>query len=172
MNKLLWTLAALGAWEGGWWLRRRSLRSSTFDEAKAQAKRLGRPLVVVGAPDGGVTSGYGCGDVTIDIVKSDCPNSIQADITKGIPLADDSAVVFVSCVLEYVGDYDAAMRELCRVSGGNLYVVRVEPWTLTAYFYPGAKRRVDMKRVSASCQIHVKKLPVSVPQLSLLSKSR
>jgi len=140
--KLTHALAALAAWEAGWWLRRRTLRSITFDLAKAEAIRLGRPLVVIGAPDGGVTSGYGCGDVTVDIQASACPVSIQADITKRIPLPDDSAVVFVSCVLEYVGDYEAAMRELCRVSGGHLHVVRVEPWTLTAFLYPGARRLV------------------------------
>jgi hypothetical protein len=43
-------------------------------------------------------------------------------------------------VLEYVDDYDAALAELQRISGGHLYIVRVEPWTLAAYFYPGAKR--------------------------------
>lgn len=138
--KLSTLVGLVGAWEVGWWLRRRQQRSSMFDLAKKEAERLGRPLVVIGAPDGGVTSGYDCGDVTIDLQSSACPKSIQADITKRIPLDDDSAVVFVSCVLEYVGDYEAAMREICRVSGGHFYIVRVEPWTLTAYLYPGAKR--------------------------------
>ncbi len=135
---------ALGAaaWEGLWWADRRRKRKVVFDEARAEAVKLGRPLVVIGAPDGGVTSGYGCGDITIDIECSTCPQSIQADITKHIPLDDDSCVVFVSCVLEYVGDYHAAVDELLRVSGGHLHVVRVEPWTLTAFFYPGARRTV------------------------------
>jgi ubiquinone/menaquinone biosynthesis C-methylase UbiE len=63
-----------------------------------------------------------------------------ADITKQLPFHDNSVVVFVSCVLEYVDDVDAAIKELMRISGGHLYVVRVEPWTATAYLYPGAKR--------------------------------
>lgn len=134
-------LAVGAAWELGWWWRRRSLRAKTFELAAAEAKRLGRPLVVVGAPDGGVTAGYGCGDVTVDIVRSDsCPNPLVADVTKPLPFADNSVVVFVSCVLEYVDNADAAINELCRVSGGHFFVVRVEPWTLTSIFYPGARR--------------------------------
>lgn len=137
-----WKKLAIGvaAWEGGWWAIRNGKRATMYRQAEALAKRLGKPLVVVGAPDLGATSGPGCGDLVIDIAPSRCPNSIQADICKQIPLADDSCVVFVSCVLEYVDDAEAAMRELQRVSGGNLYVCRVEPWTLTAYLYPGAKR--------------------------------
>lgn len=138
--RLAYALGALALWEGGWWLRRRQQRSTMYAQAKAEAQRLGRPFVVVGAPDGGVTSGYSCGDVTVDLQKSSCPNSIQADITKKLPFENDSVVIFVSCVLEYVDDYAGAMAELCRVSGGHMYIVRVEPWTLTAYLYPGAKR--------------------------------
>jgi SAM-dependent methyltransferase len=111
-----------------------------YAEAAAKARQLGKPLLVIGAPDGGVTAGYGCGDVTIDLQESSCPVSIKADITKTLPFDDNSAVVFVSCVLEYVNDAEAAMRELRRVAGPNLYMVRVEPWTLTAYLYPGAQR--------------------------------
>lgn len=144
MNSAIKLVGALtgvvAAWELGWWWRRRNIRGDVFAQAKERAKAMGKPLVVVGAPDGGVTSGYGCGDITIDLEPSRCPRSIQADITKRIPLEDDSAVVFVACVLEYVDDLEAAMRELRRVSGGNLFVVRVEPWTLTACLYPGAKR--------------------------------
>ena len=64
-------------------------------------------------------------------------------ITNGpVPgLANDSAVVFVSCVLEYVSDPEAALQELKRIAGSsaNLFVVFVEPWTLTAALYPGAR---------------------------------
>lgn len=141
-----WLLLGVGgvaAWETAWWARRRHLRSSQYGCAKREAVRLGKPLVVVGAPDGGVTSGYGCGDVTVDVAGSICPNTIQADITKPLPFTDDSVVVFVACVLEYVSNYEAAMRELRRVAGKHVYVVRVEPWTLAGWFYPGAKRRLS-----------------------------
>ena len=137
--------AIIGAalWEAAWWARRRSKRETLYAEALQEARRLGRPLVVIGAPDRGATRGPGCGDLTVDVQESSCPVTVQHDITLGFPWPDDSVVVFVSCVLEYVaGDFDAVMRELIRVSGGRLYVVRVEPWTATAYLYPGTKRVV------------------------------
>ena len=137
---LLKLAAAVSAWEHVWWGRRRMKRRALYDEALACARRLGRPLVVVGAPDMGPTEGPGCGDVTVDIGQSACPTFLRADVCERLPFDDDSVVVFVSCVLEYVADYDAAKRELRRVSGGRLYVCRVEWWTLTAHFYPGAKR--------------------------------
>lgn len=133
-------LAGLALWEGFWWARRRSRRAEMFAAAQRRARELGRPLVVVGAPDGGVTAGYPCGDYTVDLGPSSCPNAVRADITKRLPFADDSAVVVVMCVLEYVDDAAAALRELRRVAGRNLFVVRVEPWTLTSVLYPGAKR--------------------------------
>ena len=39
-------------------------------------------------------------------------------------------------------------RELQRVAGGNenIFPVRVEPWTLTAYVYPHIQRRMDPAR--------------------------
>lgn len=131
----------VGVWEGGWYLRRRSLRQTVHAEAQAAALALGRPLVVIGAPDLGATSSPG-GDIVIDIRPSTLPNSIVADICKPLPFADNSCVVFVSCVFEYVNDYAAAVAELQRISGGNLYVVRVEPWTITSKLYPGAKRTI------------------------------
>lgn len=132
--------AGLTVWEIAWWAHRRRQRSVLYTRAATAARSLGRPLVVVGAPDRGTTSGYGCGDFSVDISDSSCPRHVIADVTKRLPFADDSVVVFVSCVLEYVSDLDAALAELRRVSGGWLYVVRVEPWTVTAHLYPGAKR--------------------------------
>jgi SAM-dependent methyltransferase len=134
------TAGILALWEGGWWLRRRTRRIEQYARAAAKARELGRELVVIGAPDGGVTSGYPCGDITVDVAPSSCPLAIQADVTKRLPFADNSVVVFVSCVLEYVSDARAAIQEIHRVSGGYAYFVGVEPWTLTAYLYPGAKR--------------------------------
>lgn len=108
--------------------------------ACARARKLGRPLLVVGAPDAMYTGGYGCGDIVFDIAPSSCSNAYQVDITKPLPLSNASVVVFVSCVLEYVDDVDAALSELRRVSGGELFVVDVEPWTVTAFAVPGTRR--------------------------------
>lgn len=140
MNPTIKGLAILSSWELAWWFRRRSLRGRMFERARRRATLIQRPLAVVGAPDSWSTGGYPCGDVTIDIADSDCPNLYRLDITEPLPFDDDSLVVFVSCVLEYVDDFDSAVTELYRISGGNLYNVRVEPWTLTAYLYPGRKR--------------------------------
>jgi SAM-dependent methyltransferase len=132
--------ALIPAWEGVWWLRRRMRRTAQFQRARAEADRLGRPLVVIGAPDGGVTAGYGCGDVTVDLAPSYCPTSIRADVTKPLPFKNNSVVVFCSCVLEYVTDPLSAIAEIQRISGGHSFFTGVEPWTLTAYLYPGAKQ--------------------------------
>ena len=47
-----------------------------------------------------------------------------------------SVVVFESCTLECVPHFEAAVREIKRVSGGHIFSVRVEPWTLTTMVYP------------------------------------
>lgn len=146
-------LGALAAWEVGWWARRRDLRSAVYACAARRAAALNRKLVVVGAPDRGATSGYPCGDVTVDIGPSSCPVTVTADISKHIPLDDNSAVVFVACTLEYVNDFDGAMQELNRVAGdpNNVFIVRVEPWTLAAWLYPGRKWIVPASVLPKGC---------------------
>jgi SAM-dependent methyltransferase len=125
-------------------------RSSAFRLAVDRAGALGRPLVVIGDPDGGMHTrlmrAYGCGDVCVDMNGCPrCPVTVVADITKGpIPnIPDDSAVVFVSCVLEYVTDLQAALAEIARIAGKpeNVFIVTVQPWTLTSRLYPGAHWR-------------------------------
>jgi hypothetical protein len=134
--------------EGGMALRRFEQRRRAFAAAARRAAELGRSLVVVGDPDAGahtrLVRAYDCGDLCIDL--HGCPRCQvmqAADLTAGpVPgIADDTAVVFVSCVLEYVSDPDAALRELQRMAGSpqNLFLVFVEPWTLTAALYPGAR---------------------------------
>jgi hypothetical protein len=140
LRALGWTAASVAVWESGWWLRRRLRRSAGYQTALAYARSMNRELVVVGAPDAGATSGYGCGDVTVDLQPTTCPISMQLDVTKPLPFANDSVVVFCSCVLEYVSDVNAALSEIERISGGHAFFVGVEPWTLTAYLYPGARR--------------------------------
>ena len=134
--------------ELGMAFHRFEVRRRVFDAATRRASELGRPLVVIGDPDAGmhtrIKRAYGCGTMCID--KNGCPLckvTKAADLTKGPidGIADDSAVVFVSCVLEYVSDPEAALRELRRIAGApdNLFLVFVEPWTLTAALYPGAQ---------------------------------
>lgn len=143
-------LGGIAVTEGAFALQRWQARRETYDVAARRASKLHRPLVVVGDPDSGAHTrlyrAYGCGDLCVDI--NGCPlcKVVQvADITAGpIPgIADDSAVVFVSCVFEYIAELDAALREVSRIAGSpeNLFVVTVQPWTLTARLYPGAHWR-------------------------------
>lgn len=127
-------------------------RQRAYNEAQQRARATGRQLVVVGDPDAGfhtrVLPAYGCGDVCLDI--EGCPScdcSQAVDLVSGrADVPDDSAVVFVSCVLEYVSDPQAAMREIERMAGRpeNIFIVAVQPWDLiTATFYPGAQQVVS-----------------------------
>lgn len=139
------TLGGILALEGLGALARHSTRGAVFAAAAERAQRLGRPLLVVGDPDSGMHTrllrAYGCGDICVDLNGCPaCPVAMTADITKPLNLKPDSVVVFVSCVFEYVDDPEAAYRELLRVAGSreNLFIVTVQPWTLTASLYPGA----------------------------------
>jgi len=134
--------------EGGIALRRFERRRRAFAAAARRAAELGRPLVVVGDPDAGAHTrlmrAYDCGDLCIDLHGCPMCRVMQAaDLTAGpVPgIADDSAVVFVSCVLEYVSDPEAALHELQRMAGSaeNLFIVFVDSWSLTAALYPGAR---------------------------------
>ena len=134
--------------EGGIALRRFERRRRAFAAAARRAAELGRPLVVVGDPDAGAHTrlmrAYDCGDLCIDLHGCPMCRVMQAaDLTAGpVPgIANDSAVVFVSCVLEYVSDPEAALHELQRMAGSaeNLFIVFVDSWSLTAALYPGAR---------------------------------
>jgi hypothetical protein len=124
-------------------------RSLAFKTAAERADALGRRLIVIGDPDAGfhtrLMRAYGCGDVCVDMNGCPrCPVTVVADITKKVPgVDDDSAVVFISCVLEYVADLNAALAEILRIAGShdNIFLVFVQPWTLTARLYPGARWR-------------------------------
>jgi len=144
-------LAAAGLYEGTLAAARFQRRRAVFEAAQRRAKALGRPVVVVGDPDAGLHTrlarAYPCGDVCIDLRGCPaCPITVPADITQTIPLInDDSVVVFVSCVLEYVADVHAATAELLRIAGdpGNLFLVAVDPLSLTSIAYPGARWRAQ-----------------------------
>lgn len=134
--------------EGGLALHRFEVRRQRYEAAVRRASELSRPLVVVGDPDAGAHTrllrAYGCGDLCVDL--RGCPRCEvmqAADLTQGAlrGVADDSAVVYVSCVLEYVVDPEAALRELYRMAGSpeNLFLVLVEPYSLTAALYPAAR---------------------------------
>lgn len=119
-------------------------RSVIFELAAKRARETGRKLVVIGDPYNGkqsrrVGAVYGCGDVCLDLTGClRCPIGMAGDATLSLrTMPSDSAVIFLSCVLEYVPDPDALIREMERVAGGpeNLFVVAVHPLCFTAFFY-------------------------------------
>jgi len=159
-----WALGSMAIAEGVAAWSRFDMRTRLFMAAAKRARSLQRSLVVIGDPDAGLHTrrAYDCGDVCVDANGCPmCPVVQVADITAGpIPgIATNSVVVFVSCVLEYVGDLPAALREIQRIAGDldNIYIVTVQPWTLTASLYPGAqwagiadKHVVAMARVTTA----------------------
>ena len=182
------TLGAALLAESGMALRRFEARRRAFEAAARRASALGRPLVVVGDPDAGahtrLVRAYECGDLCIDL--RGCPRCQvmqAADLTAGpVPgVADDSAVVFVSCVLEYVEDPASAAAELRRMAGSpeNLFIVFVEPWSLTASLYPGARWAggplgdgVSMKPITTGRKLATAGGLVGLLALALASRSR
>ena len=128
---------------------RRARRRSLYAAALERARVTGKPLLVFGDPDEGIVDpllgrSYGCGDACTDITGCPkCPSGLPGRAEDVLPrLAPGSHVVFASCVLEYVDDVELVARELWRVSGGDLFVAHVEPHSLAARLYPGAKRRI------------------------------
>lgn len=148
-------------------------RKHLYAAAQRRATETGRPLVVIGDPNTGMhtrlAAATGCGDVCLDLTGCPaCPVGLAVDITRPVAqVADDSAVVFVSCVLEYVNDPQAASREILRMAGSweNVFVVAVQSWTLTSLFYPGAHNLV-----STGTDGSIQTMPVSgVTQLVTLA---
>lgn len=148
---LKWSAIAIGAREAYIALySRRQLRRDLFNLAQFKARETGKRLIVIGDPDSGVVNrflgrDYDCGALCIDRNGClSCPQYEQARLEDVLPtLATGSAVVYVSAVLEYVQDIDRVLGELQRISGGDLYVVTIKPWTLTSLLWPGSKRQFN-----------------------------
>lgn len=128
-------------------------RQTTYIAAMAAATRQARQLVVIGDPDAGlqtrVMRAYGCGDLCLDLNGCpSCPTSAAVNLdaagTVQSPVAAGSAVVYCSCVLEYVDNPISAWNELVRMAGdqSNVYLVTVQWWSPASVLYPGAKWRV------------------------------
>ena len=123
---------------------RKNRRIQIYNLAQNKAKETGKRLFVIGDPKNDNTSidgkaDYGCGDICLDKTTGCdiCPQGVKADIGDYLPnLPDNSYVIFVSCVLEYVDDFEEVKKELFRVSGGDLFVVNLEPYTLKTTFFP------------------------------------
>jgi len=124
------------------WEQRRRL----FLAADARARQLGRPLLVVLPRKEGWFNRsmrlYEYGARYPDIFSRRNSPVIFADsLARGVAVQGDSAVVYVACVLEYVTDLRRTMDEIMRIAGEpeNIYIVTVQPWTLTAALHPAAR---------------------------------
>jgi hypothetical protein len=127
--------------------------------ALVRSKEIGKPLMVIGDPDNGTSNkylgrDYECGDICVDLIGcKKCNNGLKQKIENYLPtLKTNSYVIFISCVMEYMDNavIDKTIAELKRVSGGNLFIVTVDPYSLTSFIYylrfltgeSGAKRRI------------------------------
>jgi len=170
MSKLLMGAAVLCAGELAVSLGpRRATRRRLWRDAQRRGLALGRPLVVIGAPGGGIINrlvgrDYGCGDLAIDIQPTHCRREMQMRAEDALPeLPADSAVIYISCTLEYVDDVHQVMGECRRVAGEHIFVADVEPWSLTAWIYPGARRRIFRSPKGDGGPVEFKPLPWASP---------
>jgi hypothetical protein len=121
-------------------------RSYYYKMAAKHALKIDKPLIVIGCPHNGLGAkfhgyAYGPGNFTIDISgcsKGVCEDVIERDIVDSLKtFEDNSCVVFVSCVLEYVEKIDEAIKEINRVAGDqkNIFIVTVGTSSLISYYY-------------------------------------
>jgi hypothetical protein len=131
----------LSLYELGHWIRRHLQRYTYYKRARKLSIEKNKPLLVVGAPKAGPSNkllgvNYGCGDLCLDIKGCDgCENQISSDLFKFLKTQpDNSYVIFISYVLEYIPNLDETIKEIYRVAGSsnNIFVVHASPWCLTS----------------------------------------
>jgi len=133
------TMATWARWE-----KRRALFAAAAERARVERRRF---VVVLPEREGAITRAlrvYEMGRHYPEVFHMRrIPVVSSAELERGRVdrIESDSAVVYVGCVLEYVSDVRAAMDEILRMAGAveNIYVVTVQPWTLTATLHPRAR---------------------------------
>jgi hypothetical protein len=109
-------------------------RTEYYNLAKNRTKETNRPLIVVGNPNSGPTNKiigrlYDCGDYTIDINGSECPNTLKGDLVEQLKkFPNNCCVIYISYVLEYIDNIDEAVKEIYRVAGdsSNIFIVHAQ----------------------------------------------
>lgn len=117
-------------------------RRSKYREAVAYSKMVGKPLLVVGGPYGGVSwmKAHGCGDMCMDINPWACRGcqTVVADIRE-IPFPSGFfGAAYASHVLEHlptVEDARKAAAELYRVAA-NVFICGPGKMNLHAHLMP------------------------------------
>lgn len=126
--------------------KRSSRRKIYYEMALQKSRETNKELLVIGDPDNGFVNkyfgrDYGCGTICIDITGCPkCKNKWKGKVENILPkLETNRYVVYVSCVLEYMDKthIDDTIKHLKRVSGGDLYLVSVDPYSFTSMFYVG-----------------------------------
>lgn len=128
---------------------RRQKHRDTFNLALRRQSETGKEILVIGDPKGSFVNrilgtDWECGNICIDVRGcATCPSQQSGTIEElSGQFADNSAVVFVSAgELEKTADIRDSLQELLRISGGDLYVVPLERYSLAAWS-PRNKRRV------------------------------
>ena len=127
---------------------RKIKRKEYYNIAETLSKKTGKPLIVIGDPKAGWHLGthYKCGDLCIDLVGcKTCPMQVAGKAHNILKqFGSNTAVIFSSCVLEYVdpSDIDITLNEIYRVSGGDFINVGVEPYSLLNYHFYGTQRTI------------------------------
>ena len=121
-------------------------RISLYHQARNEADRRGKPLLVVGGPYGGGAirrvfqlKAHGYGDVCTDIDPKACEGALQivpADITD-LPFEDkEFGAVFVGHVFNHLGPAERAMawQEVTRVADTVYHSEQSSLWLLGRIF--------------------------------------
>lgn len=126
--------------------RRWEQRRALFVMADEHARKSGRSLLVVLPPaESQLTRTlnlYEYGTRYAEVFRPAGAGIRAHVLARGVPtIATDSAVVYVACALEYVENLQGVMAEILRLAGNveNIYIVTVQPWTLTAALHPAAR---------------------------------
>lgn len=122
---------------------RKLKRRYLFKKALKRKKITNKKLLVIGDPYNGLASiltgpDYSCGDLNIDLTGCPkCDNSLKNKLEDVIDTINlDDYVIYISCVLEYVDDIDKIINKINSVDPKDLFIVNVEWFSLSAYFYP------------------------------------
>ena len=130
-------LPLIACWEVGCALYEKRERLAMYRKALAASKRSGKPMLVVGEPDGEYPCPPAPG-VVVDLRPSSaCKRHVRVSVER-MPMFHDKqfGAAFVSHVIEHVEHPAIALRELDRVAD-QVFVSYPRPWRLTTWLIPG-----------------------------------
>lgn len=128
---------------------RRERRRAVYALAARRAAELGKPLLVLGDPDGGLIHhalgrDFQCGDLCVDPKGCGiCPDWLQGRAEDALAnLQPNSHVIFDPGAFAKADSGTAIASQMLRVAGPDVFMADAGPWTLTAFFGPRRKRRL------------------------------